>query len=66
MIPLYTKEKRKPRKRCEEALVNGRNLIITFVSYLNENSRRMDEEARKRRRKTKIKEKMIIVKNVIV
>lgn len=66
MIPLYTKEKRKPRKRCEEALVNGRNLIITFVSYLNENSRRMDEEARIRRRKTKIKEKMIIVKNVIV
>lgn len=61
------KRKRKPRKRCEEALVNGRNLIITFVSYLNENSRRMDEEARKRRRrKTKIKEKMIIVKNVIV
>lgn len=48
MIPLYTKEKRKPRKRCEEALVNGRNLIITFVSYLNENSRRMDEEARKK------------------
>lgn len=52
MIPLYTKEEEKKlRTRCEEALVNRKNLIITFVSYLNENSRRMENENKEKQKK---------------
>lgn len=55
MIPLYTKEEEKKlRTRCKEALVNRKNLIITFVSYLNENSRRRMENENKRKTKKRL------------
>lgn len=54
MIPLYTKEK-KTTKTMRRSPSKRKNLIITFVSYLNENSRRMERSKKKKKNENKRK-----------